>query len=540
MAAVTKQASRKRSDEEQDENPWEGIDVGIAHAGKEIVLPSEPVHMDLSTAIATLERKKAEDEQTVSVNETIDAFPKDGAVAFQKAMQRMFGYTTAIPTPTFFGPRPPATIDVEIGYNKRIAVIWGMFQIPGVEGVVRCDVSPSPKGPRFMITGEVRRKHFNIVHALAEATRKIVAEESIYRGQAVALEVDEDGDIDWNEGISFMDLSRIPVDELVFAESTERQIRTSLWTPIERTEMCRQHRIPLKRGILMEGKYGTGKTLTSSVTATKAVDNGWTFITINRVSGLDQALMFARKYQPAVIFAEDIDRIVAGDDRTVEIDDVLNTIDGIGSKGTEIMVVLTTNHIEKMNRAMLRPGRLDAIVSVLPPDGPAVKKLIRNYGRTLVDPNDPLEKSAELLSGNIPAIIREAIERAKLYAISNHDGNGPLVVRDQDIADAAIGMKPHMALLEAPVEDDDGDPTLREVIEDAVRGTIGNIASSSQDVTRALRDVQGNLRQVMGSINEAKNASQGRDTEARLIDISDKLSRVAETVGATGARRRTG
>jgi SpoVK/Ycf46/Vps4 family AAA+-type ATPase len=76
------------------------------------------------------------------------------------------------------------------------------------------------------------------------------------------------------------------------------------------------HKVPLKRGVLLEGPYGTGKTLTAFVTAKKCVENGWTFIMLDRVAALKEALTFARMYAPAVVFAEDIDRSVEGE-RTV-------------------------------------------------------------------------------------------------------------------------------------------------------------------------------------------------------------------------------
>src|SRR5262249_9702485 len=110
------------------------------------------------------------------------------------------------------------------------------------------------------------------------------------------------------------------------------------------------------------------KTLTAYVTAKKSSSNNWTFIYLDRVAGLHEAFRFAKQYAPSVIFAEDIDRAVNGDDRTTDIDDVLNTIDGIESKGGEIITILTTNHVDQINRAMLRPGRLDAVISIQAPD----------------------------------------------------------------------------------------------------------------------------------------------------------------------------
>ncbi len=503
-------------------DPWSGIDVSIGHNGNKIILPDTPIPMSFDVAIDTLSRKRDEEEERVSINETTDAFPKDGAVAFQKAMQRMFGWVSSVPTPGFFGSTPPSTIDVEINHNERISVVWGKFEIPGVEGYVACDYYTTPKGPRFVIRGEVKRKHHHIIRQLAEMTRKIAAEESIYRNKSIQLTVDDEGKIDWSDGITFTDFSGVNNEELIFSEQTALQIETSLWTLIEQTDRCRQFKIPLKRGILMEGKYGTGKSLTSAVTARKAISNGWTFLSITRVSGLSDALNFARKFQPCVIFAEDVDRVIEGSERTQEIDDILNTIDGIESKGTEIMVVLTTNHVERINRAMLRPGRLDAIITITPPDAQAVKKLIRLYGRTTIDSNDELIKASESLAGQIPATIRECTERAKLYAIWRTKGSMKnLLITDEDVYHAAIGMKPHMDLLEEKVTEKTNSFSLHDLIKVAVTDSI-------YDLSAAVAKISGNVTTINGTTakTQAEVVELSRGRMSSIIDLLMMIDQV--------------
>jgi transitional endoplasmic reticulum ATPase len=62
----------------------------------------------------------------------------------------------------------------------------------------------------------------------------------------------------------------------------------------------------------------------------------------------------------------------------------LNEIDGVESKGKELITILTSNHAENINQAMLRPGRLDAVLSIQAPDAFAAEKLIRLYARGLI------------------------------------------------------------------------------------------------------------------------------------------------------------
>lgn len=417
--------------------------VDIVREGSQIIMPEA---MSYDQAIEVLNLKKKEEETTVRVHEEVDAFPLDGAYAFMKAMQRKYGWSTAVPTPGFFGPTPPSTVSLEIGFGEFTQIIWGSFKIPTIEGMLQTGADWGGESPKFVIGGEIKKKHQKEIKELAELTREIVAKESIYRGKAIRLRTNDDGELIQGEAPKFMDLSNVNPDELVFPDVVMEQVETNLFTPIKKTEECRKNRVPLKRGVLFAGPYGTGKTLTANVTAKHCEDNGWTFIYLDRVTGLREAIYFARKYGPAAIFAEDIDRVVTGG-RSVAVDDVLNNIDGIDSKHSELIIILTTNHVEKIEKAMIRPGRLDAIISVLPPDAKAAEKLVRIYGRNLIAADENLGEAGSELEGQIPAVIREVVERSKLYAISRMKAGDTLHLTGADLAKAARGMKTHLDLL---------------------------------------------------------------------------------------------
>ena len=198
--------------------------------------------------------------------------------------------------------------------------------------------------------------------------------------------------------------------------SAQSIIETSILSPIKNEMACRKHNIPLKRGILLEGRYGTGKTLTARVTAKVAVDHGWTFIVIAKAEGLSAALNAAQRYQPAVVFAEDIDRF--GDRTKESVNDLVNLMDGLIPANAAVMTVLTTNFVEQIDRALLRPGRLDAVVSIDAPDAETVGRLIRHYGDELLGADVALGQAGEILAGQIPATVAEVVKRAKLAMLT--------------------------------------------------------------------------------------------------------------------------
>lgn len=435
-------ASNKNSSKVDDK--WK--DVTVVREGNQIILPKG---MSFDDGMEWLRRKKVEDEREVAINEIVEGFPLDGAIAFHKAISRKYGFAGLIPTPGFWGPTPPTMVGVQVSVDETVQVPWGRLQIPNIEGFLQTQVTLKDGRMVFLIGGRVKQRYKAEIAELAATTRQIVLGESIYRGKAVKVsfpEIDPENFSPTDNAPKFLDVRNVRQEELIFSKDVAVLIQDSLFTPIEHTSTCRALKIPLKRGILLEGPYGTGKTLTAYVTASKAVKNGWTFIYLETVKDLQRAIFFAQQYGPAVIFAEDIDQVVRGN-RSEEMNGILNTIDGVDTKSSEIIVVLTTNHVELINAAMLRPGRLDAVIPVRPPDTLAVGKLIRLYARGLVEENASLEEAGKLLQGQIPAVIREVVERSKLSAVTRTDGNSEFRLTDNDLVHAAKSMLAQIALI---------------------------------------------------------------------------------------------
>lgn len=421
-------------------------DVSVKRAGTQITLPDG---MTYEQGIMWLDRKRKEDEREVAIAEQIDAFPLDGAYAMYRAMSEKYGFVGMVPTPGFWGSTPPVMIGVETGPGQMVQVPWGSMQIPNIQGRLQTGVAHKDGRQVFVLHGLIRQKHKKEVADLVALARQIVREKSIYKGKAIRASFPELNPEDFNpmsHAPKFIDTAEVKENELIFSNDVKAQVTSYLFTPIEKTQMCREHNIPLKRGILLEGPYGTGKTQTAYVAAKKAVENGWTFIYLDTVDNLQRAIFFAQQYGPAVIFAEDIDSVMDGE-RDEDMNGILNTIDGVDTKGHEIIVVLTTNHVENINPAMLRPGRLDAVIQVRPPDAQAVQALLRLYSRGLIPETEPLDEVGKVLKNHIPAVIREVVERSKLNTISRMQNDEPFVLKERDLMVAAESILAQVELI---------------------------------------------------------------------------------------------
>lgn len=493
MDATLKKKVPMLSDRE-DAIDWTKIDTQLDYAGNKIVLPDSPDKMPLDNAIQTLMRVKEQESQLFDVNETIFGAPHDALLAVMKAMQSIYGVVLAESIHTFFGDILPDFITVKTGVHTEVQVPMGQISLPGVDDPMFVKMF----GAGVMVSGKVRKRDRARLVEIANKAREIMKAESIYRGQAISLEVDEDGDVDLSEKQPpFIDLEHIHEDDIIHTADVTASIKTNIFALLKNTAACRKHRIPLKRGILLEGRYGTGKTLTALVTAKIATDNGWTYIMLNRAQGLKSAIELAKRYQPAVIFAEDIDRHADRDEETVN--DLVNTMDGILSKDNEIMVVLTTNFIDDIDPSILRPGRFDAIISLADPDAETAVRLVKKYAGNLLSEDVNLPEVGEVLIGQTPATIREVVERAKLSMLV-HDRRE---LNTNDLKVSALGMRRHLELLNPKEDDDEGsfERSFTDMIQRAIYGQ------------RVTDDTPQEFRRLRNLVVEASDESEKRDRQ---------------------------
>ncbi|EFR8087473.1 ATP-binding protein [Salmonella enterica] len=475
---------------EQNEKQVHVADI-VRHGEKLIV----PDGMKLSDVLDLVKRRMTFEEEEVVVRRTYNVFPWDGAHALMLALTERYGWAAAEATPGFFGSNPPQMLDVQVGYGQTKKVPWGRFSLPQVEGFVQCSAQKKDGRVSFELVGKVLRKDEPTIELLFDTVEKTLRTNSIYMGKAIKIRFrDNDGDLLEMPEPEFMNLNGISRDSLVYSDDVQNLIETNLFTPIERVSDCIANDMPVKRGVLLGGPYGTGKTMAATVAAALATNVGVTYVYVPRSDELSDAIQFAKQYsdKACVIFCEDIDRAVSGE-RSVKMDDILNILDGIDTKSSRIITVLTTNHLENINPAMLRPGRLDAIIDVTAPDAKAVEKLVRLYGRDTIAADADLTLVGEALAGTIPAVIAEVVKRAKLHQLQ-YQQPGTMIeeISSQALLDSALTIQAQRKLLEEQSKPKVKEPTFNEVIAAAVAPAI------AEGVKRIASDVSEMHEHVVG------------------------------------------
>jgi len=461
----------------------------VVYHGEQLTLPEG---MGMDEAIALLERRRDYLEEEVQVQRTFNVFPWDGANALAEALTKQFGWAAAEGTPGFFGKRPPAMLNIEVGPNQTKQIPWGRFSLPGVSGYVQTAATRKDGRICFVAAAEVLRKDEGVVNRLFDNVAEYLKQHSIYTGQAIKIRFrDDDGDLLDMPEPKFLDTAGVSRDQLIYSREVQEAIETNLFTPIERVADCAANGIPVKRGVLLGGPYGTGKTMAATVASRLAVDAGVTYLYVPRSDELADAIEFAKQYQETacVIFCEDIDRAVSGE-RSVAMDDILNILDGIDTKSSKIITVLTTNHLENINPAMLRPGRLDAIINVQAPDAEAVERLIKLYGKGTIADDADLGPASELLAGTIPAVIAEVVKRAKLVQLQSQEP-GTVVERisGDAVLKAAETMQDQIELLANQSKPKDREPTFNEVMGGAVAHALNGTKESLARMGKQVHEV---------------------------------------------------
>jgi cell division protease FtsH len=157
------------------------------------------------------------------------------------------------------------------------------------------------------------------------------------------------------------------------------------------------------KGILLHGPPGTGKTLLAKAVAN---ESGARFYSqsaasfVEMFAGLGAARIRrlfseARDHAPAILFIDEIDAVGArrGSDNNSEREQTLNQLlvemDGFESSG-DLVVIAASNLLDKLDPALLRPGRFDRQIFVSPPDVGGRKAILGVHTE-----NKPLAKDVD-------------------------------------------------------------------------------------------------------------------------------------------------
>jgi hypothetical protein len=250
--------------------------------------------------------------------------------------------------------------------------------------------------------------------------RTLANERSVFRGQVISFGPDLLGPGVGSTPLTLLPRTTVTREQLV--------LPTELLTDIERQVIgvaahsrrllaSGQH---LKRGILLYGAPGTGKTHTVRYLLGLLPEMTVIAISGRALGRIREACSVARTLQPAIVVVEDVDLIA--EERTARpgehplLFQLLNEMEGLNS-GDNITFLLTTNRADLLEPALAaRPGRVDLAAELPLPDADARRALLRLYQGSLVLDGVDLDEVVERTNGSTAPFLRELLRKAALLA----------------------------------------------------------------------------------------------------------------------------
>ncbi len=233
-----------------------------------------------------------------------------------------------------------------------------------------------------------------------------------------------------------VEIPKVRWEDVGGLEEVKRVLHEMVELPLKRPDAFRRLGIPAPKGILLYGPPGTGKTLVAKAVASQA---GASFLSAKGSSLLSKwygesekkvAEFFqrARQVPPAVIFFDELDSLAPvrggsfGEPQVTEriVNQILAEMDGMQElKG--VVVLGATNRPDRIDPALLRPGRFDELVYVKIPDAEARQAIFRAHTRRMalegdVDPG----KLAEITERFTGADIAGVCMKAGLFALRDN------------------------------------------------------------------------------------------------------------------------
>lgn len=229
----------------------------------------------------------------------------------------------------------------------------------------------------------------------------------------------------------FVEVPNVKWDDIGGLERAKAELKEVVEWPIKYPDAFSRLNSKPPKGILLFGPPGTGKTMLVKAIANATEVN---FISIKGPELLSkwvgesekavrEVFRKAKQAAPCIIFLDEIDSIAsvrgAGYDSHVTervVSQMLIEMDGL-EELKEVIIIAATNRPDMVDPALLRPGRLDRLIYIQPPDKEERKKIfdVHLSGKPIgedVDVEEFAERTDGYVGADIAAIVKEAVMSA--------------------------------------------------------------------------------------------------------------------------------
>jgi len=336
-------------------------------------------------------------------------------------------------------------------------------------------------------------------------------------------------------------------DDVVMKEESKEALQKDVYGFFQAEMTYKKLSIPWKRGLIMYGPPGNGKTISIKVIMKTCVERGFIPLYVKSFQGpqgeeasMQNVFLKTRQLAPCVLILEDLDSLINDRNRSF----FLNQLDGLeGNDG--LLVIGSTNHFDRLDPGLSnRPSRFDRKYLFDDPDYEE-RVLYAKYWQTKLEDNDDIafpaslvEEVAGLTQGFSFAYLKEAFV-STLVRITNADDDervefsvmlkSQIMTLRKELGDQTVtAFGPHLCIAQLEKELDRRDSHEKQ------RSTISQEDTSSQ---RSRGPTQSSFMPInvspLGTREEPFSLPMAQAVRKRPTDSSK--SRTIERISGTGS-----
>ena len=254
----------------------------------------------------------------------------------------------------------------------------------------------------------------------------VVSFKSVKKGEEIFISLHVDREFkkvikatDYNsnkQGSFVLDIPDVKFCDVAGHNEVKEQLK-EIYKFMKNQEKLEKYGISLPKGFLLYGEPGTGKTMLAKAFANQAQLPfiATTGIELMDVEVLESVFRKAREYSPSIIFIDEIDALGKrnGERRDIIINQLLTELDGFSNDPEELVfVIAATNFKSKIDKAILRSGRIDLHIEVPILDIKARQyfftRALAKQKRENIDIQKILFLTADMTGADLQKIIRES------------------------------------------------------------------------------------------------------------------------------------